>query len=285
MDTTIEPSTAKAISGDGSKIVGYFNTPNASSARAFICSGSGGTLTDLGYPPGYSNAWAVGVSHDGSKVLGGSSSLVASIAWTWTSGDGFAELPYPGAGYNQATPMCFSSDGVSAGGTSYIYAPSDPSAPADSMRAVLWNNVGCQAIDLPSLFPGLLGNNNAVTMTAINSNGAFLAGNAQFEPGLSWVVYGVFELSCGAATADYITAQWTAPPGGPYTYSFRWRIAGTTDWTVVPHLTATSYAVTGLTAGQTVEWAVAIEPADSAHVHLEGVLRARMAGRVLATYT
>jgi hypothetical protein len=59
------------------------------------------------------------------------------------------------------------------------------------------------------------------------------------------------------ATTTSITATWSAGSGGvPDTYDFRWRLQGTTPWTTVTGLVVTTYTVSGLPQGTTIEWQV-----------------------------
>jgi hypothetical protein len=63
-------------------------------------------------------------------------------------------------------------------------------------------------------------------------------------------------LRCGTATQTSITPTWDAVAGAT-SYTLQYRVSGTTTWTTISGIAATSQLITGLAAGTYYEWQVA----------------------------
>jgi probable HAF family extracellular repeat protein len=82
-------TVARAVSDDGSVVVGYARSSDGSEVEAFRWTRAEG-MQELGFLPGFSDSYATGVSGDGSTIVGGSNSR----AFRWTS-EGMDSLRFP----------------------------------------------------------------------------------------------------------------------------------------------------------------------------------------------
>jgi probable HAF family extracellular repeat protein len=151
-------SSARAVSGDGSVVVGFASTPSSGFA-AFRWTRSGG-LVQL------SGETATSVSGDGTTAVGNrSSSGFSAFRWVGTAATNLGRLP----GTNDAFAWGISGDGGSVVGHCNI--------PGVSNHAYRWRS-GTGMLDL-----GFLPGGTTAIAKATNGNGTVIVGNANAPNG------------------------------------------------------------------------------------------------------
>jgi probable HAF family extracellular repeat protein len=143
-----EHTTAHAISGDGSTILGVdYN------AQMLTWTAAGGVQ----YPPG-TGGFPGGISRDGSVLTGG----VGNAPFRWTRSGGAVALPVPAEWSSDGRGNAVSADGSVVAGTLF-------NAPGQR-RAFRWTSAGGTALlDLPA---GIVGSD----ATAVSDNGSTVVG-------------------------------------------------------------------------------------------------------------
>lgn len=108
-------SEAKAVSDDGAVIVG---SSLAGSTKAFRWTKAGG-MQDLGALPGqYAASFAVGISGDGSTIVGQSSSNLGKEAFRWTTAGGMQGIGSLAGKGKPSSASAISADGKTIVGSS-----------------------------------------------------------------------------------------------------------------------------------------------------------------------
>ncbi len=119
-------SSASAVSGDGSVIVGYATAP-ATGERRLVRWTNGGSPQELGSPGGSNSVAPRSVSRDGSVVSGMTFDGPQPGLWRWTQTQGFENLGSFGA----ATPLL---NGGSADASVLVGTAYDTSFPESAFR-------------------------------------------------------------------------------------------------------------------------------------------------------
>ena len=84
--------SAMRVSGDGRIVVGHLMRTHSNSREAFYWSSQSGLVKLGGLYPSLPNSMALGTSHDGSVIVGQSSSLNGFQAYRWTEAQGMQSL-------------------------------------------------------------------------------------------------------------------------------------------------------------------------------------------------
>lgn len=177
---------ANGVSGDGSTVVG--EAENVDGAyRAFRASTSGGALQDLGTltPTLSGNSYALGVSHDGTRVVGYSTRLGTSHAFVWIEGashgvtdnEQMFQLSELAGGYGRSEASAISGNG------NYAVGYSD--AAATTNRAVRWDLSGLTsgAGDVVLDLGTLAGTQGWSEARAVSFDGRSVVGSAENADG------------------------------------------------------------------------------------------------------
>ena len=186
-------SSANAISGDGSVVVGESAIPkvqNSFFSHAFRWTSSGGMadLGTLGNVAGYSSATAT--NFDGSVVVGRStapadpSGLGAVHAFRWTSASGMADLGTPGgaSGNSRAT-------GVSGDGAVVIGQYSTNCSECGELPFRWTEKTGTQDLNNLLKSAGVLPQGTLLyTANGISSDGQFIVGSGKFDSDPAYIV-------------------------------------------------------------------------------------------------
>ena len=109
-------SLARAVSGDGSTVVGF--SESASGRQAFRWTAGGGMVGLGDLPGGIFQSSALGVSGDGSTVVGRGASATGFEAYRWTAGGGMVGLGDLPGGTVVSVAFGVSGDGSTAVGQS-----------------------------------------------------------------------------------------------------------------------------------------------------------------------
>lgn len=170
-------TTAIAISGDGSTVVGWLNDATDPGQASFVWTAAGG-MVNIGYPTGAGGSAVTGVSHDGSIVCGYDDS---SAPFTWTAAGGFVmqDVPAGWGGFIYSGYYIISSDGSTVTGTML--------SPSSEWRVVQWSHNG-PLIDVGPITLTEVFMDGPVTYSlwpvASNADGTIIVGgNAMSEDG------------------------------------------------------------------------------------------------------
>lgn len=115
---------AKAISGDGSTVVGYFYyDSNNNDYHAFVWTLDDNTLTNIeNDDPGFVRSYATNVSYDGSVVAGKAYTDTNSMVFRWTEAGGMLLIPtLENDGYMSITAMSDNGDVIVGEGSTHGY--------------------------------------------------------------------------------------------------------------------------------------------------------------------
>jgi probable HAF family extracellular repeat protein len=166
-------SYARAISADGSTIVG--NGTSANGTEAFAYSVTGATFAGLGSLSSANFAsWAYGVSGDGSVIVGSSYSAPQQLqAFRWSAASGMAAIPYLAT--NAGTVRWSQAEAVSADG-SVVIGESRSVPSGNGVEAFRWTAPG-GSVGLGDL-PGGAFQSYAFAMTP---DGATIVGRATID--------------------------------------------------------------------------------------------------------
>jgi probable HAF family extracellular repeat protein len=138
---------ANGTNTDGTVVVGY--TYQGGPTQAFRW--TNGNTNLLGFPQGYTNSMARGVSPDGATLIGNSDDNNRNAqGWRWTNGS-WSLLGFM-SGHNSNAPQALSADGSIVAGAAYNYQST--SAPTD-YQAFRWTNGSFSGLGfLPSYTTG-----------------------------------------------------------------------------------------------------------------------------------
>ncbi len=219
-------SGAKAVSADGSVVVGTAEIASGLFGHAFRWTAAGG-VQDLGTLPGYLASFSSAVSADGSTVVGSLGNLgPGQRAFRWTAAGGMQDLGVL-PGYLSTTPVAVSADGgVVVGSTTLANG---------SWHAFLWTAAG-GVQDL-----GKLGGITS-SAGAVSADGGIVAGNVRFADGrvhafrwtaaggmqdLGCLPNGIQSLAFGISGDGRVVAAGTLQAiGGGVARVFRWTLTG-----------------------------------------------------------
>ena len=231
-------TVAHGVSSDGSVVVGYSSSGDASKTEAFRWTRTGG-MQGLGFLPGSSNSYAYGVSGDGSTVVGGSFvNFDDAQAFRWTSAGGMQWLgfptrfPYYAVVNPSAASIAISSDGSTIVG-------------ARDSNAYRWTRAGgLQLIDFTSAVP-------SSSVSAISADGSVFVGSSAPGPSaFRWTSDGGFQhlgVPPGefGANAHAVSADGSVVVGWNGTYAFRWTTAKGTQLLGDPRFYSSANGVSG----------------------------------------
>ena len=171
-------SSARALSADGTTVVGMCNTGTTANWRPFRWTASGG-MQDLGVLPGGAATIAHDVDADGTVAVGQCVVAGSPRAFRWTAAGGMQELIGP-AGAIHAIAMGVSDDGLVVTGTAWH--------PTSTTYAFRWT-AGSGAVWLPAPV-GWLGAEGL----AISATGSIIAGRsggAQLPPAAPFLLVSI----------------------------------------------------------------------------------------------
>lgn len=169
--TEVNPySEARAVSADGSVVVGYSYSSSGREIKAFRWTESYGLMSLTGFPGGIIKGGAYGISADGSVVVGyATSSSSGAEAFRWTESGGMQNLGFPEGNFDNAAY------GISADG-SVIVGTSSPSV--TSTEAFRWTeSEGIVGIG------DLLGGGFHSTAQGISGDGSTIVGYSSASSG------------------------------------------------------------------------------------------------------
>jgi|GEM_PF-606480 len=215
-------SDARAISADGSVVVGYSNSNAGNEAFRWTSSGGMVGLGDLSGGTFFSAAY--GVSADGSVIVGQSAGPSGNEAFRWTSSGGMVGLGDLSGGTFTSTALGVSADG------SVVVGDSNSSNGNEAFR---WTSSGGMVGlgDLP-------GGSFSSEANGVSANGSVVAGTSNDANGFEafrWTSSGMTSigvLSGGSVSVgNAISADGTVIVGrcftsGGDTEAFRWTNAG-----------------------------------------------------------
>lgn len=218
-------STAKAVSDDGSVVVGYSSGTVLGDDEAFRWTLTGGIVGLGDLPGGIFDSRAYGVSADGSIVVGQGSGTSGSggPGFRWTSTGGMAPLGYmPGGTFTIA-------NGISANGA-VVVGYGDSSSGTQALR---WTTTG-GAVGL-----GVLSGASTSSAHAASADGSVIVGQSNYTPsgyqafrwtstgGMTGLGYlsGGYESSAQGVSASGAVVVGTSNNGSEYE-AFRWTSTG-----------------------------------------------------------
>lgn len=249
-------SQAFAIDADASVIVGSSDLSGGQTHG--VSWNSSYVATDLGTLPGGDYSAAHYVTQDGATIIGNAHDAAGNIrAVYWQSGT-IHELPplTGGTSSNDAwlsgetRPIC------SADGSVVIGSADD----GTNNYSVVWQHgFPDKLLPFTGLDPG------TTSPLLVSADGTKIYGTAQTADGfvvaVVWAPAAPFGLSCGPSSSTSITAQWTAFDGAT-SYIVQYRALGTSTWTQINGITATSVVISGLVGSTEYEWRVKPDNGD-----------------------
>lgn len=163
-------SIAKAISADGSTVVGYSSSADGNGGEAFRWTSATGIVGLGDLPGGNFFSQANAVSTDGSVIVGtGSAASGFSNGWRWTSAEGLVATPDLPGGIDNGGAVGISGDGLTLAGTGYN---------ADNhSEAYLWTALGGHT---PA---GFFSGGNTSEALGLSPDGLVLVGKATRSTG------------------------------------------------------------------------------------------------------
>lgn len=245
LDLTNQNSTGQAVSDNGDVVIGYSNIAITPYSHAFYWTPTGGMI-DLGVLGGVGSSLALGLSDDGSVVVGGSVTSAGPFhAFRWTQGSGMVDL-----GTLWADPTATSGAyGVNADGSIVVGAAQ---VSASLFHAFRWTQAGGM-IDLGAL----TGGDGNSELYAISDDGTVAAGDSGAAGGythaIKWdQINGIIDLGTinGFAgdsntygiSSDGLTIVGSSDVPG-FTHAMMWTEAGgIVDLGTVAGVSGSSYA-------------------------------------------
>lgn len=165
-------SISKAISADGTTIVGYSSSANGSGGEAFRWTAAGGMVALGDLPGGNFYSQAYGVSSDGSVVVGlGNNASGMNGGWRWTAAGGLVGIPDLAGGNDNGIVYGVSGDGLTAVGTG--------SGTGYTTNGYTWTATASHTI-IPGYTAGAISN-----ALAISADGTTVVGDATRTTGLT----------------------------------------------------------------------------------------------------
>jgi probable HAF family extracellular repeat protein len=168
------PSLATDVSADGSIIVGYGVglSNNVNATEAFRYTASVGVLGLGDLPGGSFFSIALGVSDDGSRIVGRGSNNINTEAFLWTQANGMIGLGYiSGGGLLRAARS--QAAGISSNGSVIVGYSTSPRSGVDGFEAFRWT----QETGMIGL--GFLGTNNITSSAeAVSADGSVIVGTS-----------------------------------------------------------------------------------------------------------
>lgn len=219
-------STAKAISADGTTVVGYSSSTNGSGGEAFRWTAATGMVALGDLAGGSFFSQALGVSSDGAVVVGlGNNAQSFNGGWRWTAAGGLVGIPDLAGGNDNGIVYGVSGDGLTAVGTG--------NGNGYTSNGYIWT-----ATSGHTIIPGHVAG-NASNALAISSDGTTVVGDAPRATGLTsafrWTAAGGtqdlgFLPGGDRSTANAVSADGSVVVGISYVANFgrrafRWTAA------------------------------------------------------------